>query len=288
MMRSRAISILLSCLLAALFLTLPAAARAGVTVTVDDPLEAAESVPDLGRTTMTIGDDAVLSVRTQVVARPPAGWGGCVPLPVGVCYPITMSVSWYFDLVEGGSPPDGGAEASVVATPNGSATTWRARLWSARKEGWVDVAVPTGSTDLEGVSWSLPASAIGLPPKVPTTATGSSPAASVRIVSRYQPFSSDGAALELRDQAGPFVLPLGSLPGAVTGPVVSAECTAATARVAKLDARIAKLEKVARGRSTATRRTSARGELRRLRPQRARARAVKLRACARASQPRSR
>lgn len=281
-MRLRALTILLSCLTALCVALLPTAAPAAVTVTADDPLDAAKGVPDLGRTTITIGEDAVLSVQTLVVASPPVGWTDCVQLSAGGCWPTRMSVSWYFDLVEGGSPVDGGAEASVVATPDGLTTRWSARLWVGRGNRlWKEVAVPAGSVDPDGLRWSLPARALGLPPKVPTTATSTSPAASVRVVSRSTPFSQDAQAPEQRDQAGPFVLPLASLPGAVKAPVITAACTTATARLAKLDARIAKLEKVARGRSGTARRTSARDELKRVRPQRASARTVKSRACAR-------
>lgn len=294
-------------LVTALLLVAPASAGAAVTVTAEEPFEETPFVPDLGATTATVADDGTLTVRTRIVARPPAGWGGCVPLPSGLCVPARITVTWLLDWQSGGSVADDGADAKVVATPAQATTTWQALRWDATGAQWRAATVPAATTDIGGATWSLAPAQLG----IPATAT-----VSMRIASRFHVVGDDGLPVDTADDAGPLTIPLGGLspdagaapvapsapssgPGPVTlgpdtgsgAPAVSAKtpaCIAAEKRVRTIAARIRKLEAIVRGRGTATRRTVARNELRRLRPRHSTARKLKRRACAPASQPRGR
>jgi hypothetical protein len=299
-MMRRGIAILLGGLgIVAACVGLPAApAQAAVTVSIEDPLEGTPFVPDLGRTSLSLGEQSMLVAETLIVARPPAGWGGCVPLPTGICLPAQMSVSWYFDDGPDGSPAQYGADAKVVATPAQETTTWQSLRWDRSDQHWVAGAVPAGATDISGVRWSILASELGLAPNATV---------SVRVVARFRATGANGEVVETRDESGPFALPLGGLapapaPAAALAPAspsrpdatevqgtrVSAACRAARLRVTRLERRIAAARKVARGRGAAARRRTARDKLRRLRPQRAKARTHERHACARTSQPHSR
>jgi hypothetical protein len=304
--------ILLGAVLAAACLALPASASAVMNGIVEDPLEGTAFVPDLGRTSIALTPDGQLVVETRIVARPPAGWGGCVPLPSGTCLPAQMSVSWLFDNQPDGSPTEGGADAKVVATPAQGVTTWQSLRWDRGGGRWIAGIVPAGATDITGARWSLDALELGLRPTGASSPTaGSSPStastATMRIVSRFRALGEDGVPVETSDEAGPLTFSLDGLApsaaapatpqsdaarrGTAARPHVSAVCRTARQRLTTLDRRIAKLRRIAttraRGRDAAARRVSARGELRRLRPQRAKARAHERHACARASQPRS-
>ncbi|MDO8209004.1 hypothetical protein [Conexibacter sp. CPCC 206217] len=303
---------------ACLALVLPVAgATAAVTATIEDPLEAAAFVPDLGRTTVALGDDTTLAVATAIVARPPAGWGGCVPLPAGTCLPAQMSVSWLFDHSPGGSPQESGADAKVVAIPAGGTTTWQSARWDRYNARWTIGTVPVGGTDISGVRWSLRASELGMPP----AGAGTTASANVRVVASFRALGEDGTPIEAYDEAGPLVLPLGGLPpvpaAGVDGPVPdaglppsapsapaptapaqqsrpgsatptaatrsAAACSLARGRVTQLERRIAQLRRVVRHGAVAAHRRAARRSLQRLRPQRAKARVRARSACARAA-----
>jgi len=294
-------------LLLALAAAAPATAQAAVTVTAEEPFEETPLVPDLGATTATVADDGTLSVRTRIVARPPAGWGGCVPLPSGLCVPARITVSWLLDWQSGGSPAEQGADAKVVATPTQGATAWEALRWDGALARWSAATLTAAATDIGGASWSLQPAQL----KIPASAT-----IALRIASRFHVVGDDGVPVDAADDAGPVTIPLGgfvadgasapaaappraSPPPAAPLPVVTPQsgtakrtpaCLAASRRLRRLDRRLLRLERaaVARGRGAAARRRAARDELRRLRPRHAAARSAKRRACAPASQPRGR
>ena len=116
-MGRRRLPLLACCALLALLTLAPAQAAAAtstVTATLSDPLEGLPYVADLGETVVTVRADAVLMVRTNVVARPPAGWGGCITLTSGLCMPVEMSVTWSLDDRPGGDPA-GGADSRFLA-----------------------------------------------------------------------------------------------------------------------------------------------------------------------------
>jgi len=270
-------------------------------VTLTDPLEGQPQVPDLGTMTASMRADDVLEVRTQVVARPPAGWGGCVPLASGLCLQADMSVTWLLDTRLGGSPADGGADSKVVATPAWGKTTWSFHSWNAGTARWMDALVPPpGATDVGGVTWSIPLPWVGLRLGETTGSLG------LRAVSRVVPVDSLGQALTpVVDETATLLVPLvatasapasvapppgaPSTPGLGTDPTwlkaQAAACTRAKTRVARLDRRVRRAARAARQRGPAARRRAARRELRRLRVQRNAALAGKRRACAKASQP---
>lgn len=282
-----------------------ATADAAVTVTAEEPYEETPYVPDLGATTATVGDDGALTVRTRIVARPPAGWGGCMPLPSGLCVPAQTTVAWLLDWQAGGSTiaADAGSDAKIVATPLPASTAWQALRWDAALQRWSAATVPAATTDIGGATWSLTPSQLG----IPATAT-----VQLRIAARFHVVGDDGVAVDTADDAGPLTIPLGGSGSGVAAPSVgapapraapvpapteggapldvklTAACVAATRRARTLAVRLRRLEAIVRGRGTAARRKAARDELRRLRPRRDAARAVKRRACAPASQPRGR
>jgi hypothetical protein len=270
-------------------------------VTLTDPLEGQPQVPDLGTMTASIRADDVLEVRTQVVARPPAGWGGCVPLASGLCLQADMSVTWFLDTRVGGSPADGGADSKVVATPAWGKTTWSFHSWNAGTARWMDALVPPpGVTDAGGVTWSVPLPWVGLRLGQTTGSLG------LRAVSRVVPVDSLGQAqTAIVDETATLLVPLvapesapASVPPPAGAPSIpglgtdtawlkaqAARCTRATARVRQLDRRVRRAARTAKRSGPAARRRAARRELRRLRMQRNAALAVKRRVCAKASQP---
>jgi hypothetical protein len=287
-MGRRRLPLLVCCTLLAL-LTLAAAqapaAQPTVTVTLSDPLEGLPYVADLGETVVTVRADAVLTVRTAVVARPPAGWGGCITLASGLCMPVEMSVVWSLDDRPGGDPADG-ADSRVVATPARDATTWALERWNPESARWRVDEPPAAATDLGGVTWSISLARIGI------AMTRRTPV-SLSIRSRIVPLDPLGRALDpVVDDAGPLAIPFGgeAAPDAGSSPPPTAApvaCVRARARVHALERRIRRTARVARSGGPAARRRAAR-QLRRLRLQRVAARATARRTCARTSQPSSR
>src|SRR5687768_9864961 len=74
---------------------LPAAAHAATSASFDDPVgDTTQYAPDLGATTLTVGDDETFTVDTRIVPRPPAYWGGCAYtvgfFPYQTCVPADM------------------------------------------------------------------------------------------------------------------------------------------------------------------------------------------------------
>ncbi|ADB50431.1 hypothetical protein [Conexibacter woesei] len=283
------------------FVAVPGAGA--TTVVLDEPFEGAPFVADLGRTTVTYGDDQLLAVETAVVARPPAGWGGCIVQLSGICLPAQMTVEWLLDHSIGGDPAAAGADARVVATPSAGRTTWESARWDRYYARWRAGAVPNATTDARGVRWTLPMAELGLV-RTPYFSTTVGPRANVDlfVVSRFSALDAAGLPIGGLDAAGPGLLPFGVLPEALPTPAPGATpppvgdgpverrvaCHRASVRVRRLDRRIRRAAKVAHGRGPAARRRAARGELRRLRAQRSEALAAKRRTCAKASQPPSR
>lgn len=283
-----------------------APAASATTVVLDEPLEGAAFVPDLGRTTATFGEDRVLAVATAIVARPPAGWGGCIVQLSGICLPAQMSVEWLLDNSTGGDPAGFGADAKVVATPSQGQTAWTSARWDRYAARWRAGAVPNATTSHQGASWTLPMAELGLL-QIPYGSTVGGPSANVDllVVSRFSALDAAGLPIDGLDTAGPALLPFGALtlppsspaPGAPgeagpptgDGPVERRlACIRARMHVRRLERRIRRAAKIARGGAPAARRRAARGELRRLRAQRSQALAAKRRTCAKASQPPSR
>jgi len=273
----------------------PVPATAAQTVTIAEPLEAQPFVADLGHVEATAGDDGRLTVRTQIVARPPAGWGGCIALPNGVCVRADMLVTWYLDHRPGGSPMGRGADWKVWARPIWGQTSWMLEEWSDARGHWIgSFQRPLATTDAGGATWSLPLAALRLAPGERLL---------LRASSRFVPLDDAGQPLPpLFDDtetvevplpatvASPPPSPAAPAPDAAPGtlpPAQRAACVRAQARVGALRRRIRRAARAAQ-RGPAARRRAARRELRRLRVKRDAALGVKRRTCAKASQPPSR
>ena len=276
-----------------------APAPAAPSVTIEEPLEAQPFVADLGHVVATAGDDGRLTVRTQIVARPPAGWGGCIPLPSGVCVLADMRVSWFLDFRPGGSPAGQGADVKVTALPIWASTTWVAEEWNETHGRWAaHPQRPVATTDAGGATWSIQLGPLLLAPGARLL---------LRASSRFVPVDDLGQPLEpLYDDTATVEVPLPAVypgapvpPASPTGgpptargdsapqmptPAQLTACNKARARLSTLDRRIRRAAKAAK-RGPAARRRAARRELRRLRSQRDAALSSKRRTCAKASQP---
>lgn len=291
-MRARPIANLLRGLTTAAALVAVAVApapglAAEVTSTFDDPLEGEAFVADLGRTDVTLGDDGVLRVSTRIVARPPAGWGGCVQLPAGICLPARMSVSWLVDRWAGGDPSLLGADTRVVATPSPGQTTWESALWDRYAGRWRAGAVPTATTDATGASWSLPLLELGLGSSPPEPITrGRRERVELSVLSRFSALDGSGQTIEGVDTAGPWPIthltygPALPMPAVGDGPAERRyACAAASRRARRIDSRIRRVTRMARSPGPAAQRRAARAELRRLRAKRLQTEATKRRTC---------
>lgn len=183
------------------FVAVPGAGA--TTVVLDEPFEGAPFVADLGRTTVTYGDDQLLAVETAVVARPPAGWGGCIVQLSGICLPAQMTVEWLLDHSIGGDPAAAGADARVVATPSAGRTTWESARWDRYYARWRAGAVPNATTDARGVRWTLPMAELGLV-RTPYFSTTVGPRANVDlfVVSRFSALDAAGLPIGGLDAAG--------------------------------------------------------------------------------------
>jgi hypothetical protein len=194
---------------------LPGGAAAASSGSFDDPIgDSLEFAPDLGTTTVTIGDDETITVDTRFVARPPAGWGGCAYYVAGICIPADMTLTWYIDhTASSGSLADGGADAKVVAIPRREMTTWEGSRWDAANGKFAAGAPPVASDDANGARWTLRLADLGIPR--PST---------VRIwaVSLYKSYNGLGALFNYEDTAGPGTVsvdgPSASAPTAASGP----------------------------------------------------------------------
>ena len=247
---------------------LPAGAGAASSAAFDDPIEdVTYYAPDLGATTVTVGDDDTVTVDTRIVPRPPAYWGGCAytvgVFPYQTCVPADMNVTWYLDVQSGaGSVADDGADAKVVVIPSRGQTFWESSRWDTANGRFSAGAKPAGTEHADGVRWSLRFADLGI--SRPATAR-------IRIVSLYKSYTGLGTLLNYSDVAGPGTVPI---PGGPGTPGARPSCSRATGKVNRLQRRIRSARKRAAKGSR-----SARRRLARLRSQRKRALRAMKRAC---------
>ena len=260
--KAAVLAIALTCWLA------PSTAGAASSASFDDPVgDTIYFAPDLGATTVTVGDDDIITLDTRIVPRPPAYWGGCGytvgVFPYQTCVPADMNVTWYLDFASGaGSVADGGADAKVTAIPRGGQTFWESARWDTANGRFAAGAKPAGAEDSAGAGWKLNLADLGI--SKPTTAR-------IWVVSLYKSYNGVGTLLNYSDMAGPGSIDVGDV--AAAGSAVDPLCTRATGRVNKLQRRIrAAKRRAAKGSRSARRR------LARLRSQRKRAlKSMKLR-----------
>jgi len=242
-----------------LALVAPAGACAATSGAFDDPVgDSLEFAPDLGTTTVAIGDDETIAVNTRIVPRPPAGWGGCAYYVVGTCIPSNMNVTWYFDYSSTeGSVADGGADAKVVVVPARGQVFWESDRWDSANGRFKAGAQPAAAEDPGGVNWTLHLADLGIPR--PATLR-------VWAVSLYKSYNGLGVLLNYEDTAGPSSVEVEGPPPA---PVVqSAACAKALAKANHLQRAV---RKARRQRPHGRRqRSSLHRRLRRLRAKRAR------------------
>ena len=240
---------------------LPASAGAASSASFDDPVgDMTYFAPDLGTTTVTVGDDDSITVDTRIVPRPPAFWGGCAYMvgtfPYQTCVPADMNVTWYFDFAAGGSVAEEGADAKAVVIPRRGQTFWESSRWDSANGRFSAGAKPAGTEDAGGVRWILYLADLGIPR--PATVR-------VRVVSLYKSYTGLGVLTNYSDTAGPGTL---AVAGAAGAPAAQAapSCTRAARKVNRLQRRIRSARRrAARGNRSARRR------LKRLRAQRRRA-----------------
>ena len=220
-------------------LCLPVEASAAVSGSFDDPIgDTPQYAPDLGATTVTVGDDDSLVVDTRIVPRPPAYWGGCAYTvgfpPFQTCVPANMNVTWYFDYAGGsGSVADGGADAKVVVIPSQGQTFWESSRWDAANGKFSAGAQPAGAEDPGGITWTLRLADLGIPE--PATLR-------VWVVSLYKSYNGVGVLLNYSDTAGPGTLAIpGPPPTGGSGPGRS--CRLAMARASHLQRLVVKAKR---------------------------------------------
>jgi hypothetical protein len=254
--------------IAAVCWVLPATAGASSNASFDDPIgDTTYYAPDLGATTVTVGDDETVTVDTRIVPRPPAYWGGCAYYvgfpPYQTCVPANMNVTWYLDFQSGtGSVADDGADAKVLAVPNRGPTIWESSRWDTANAKFSAGAKPAAAEDAGGARWTLRLADLGIPK--PATVR-------IWVVSLYKSYTGLGTLLEYSDTAGPGTVGVAGAPGA---PAASSSCIQATRRVNRLQRQIRSAK-----RRAATGSRSARRRLARLRSQRKRALRTTKRRC---------
>jgi len=138
---------MLVALIVAFALALPATATAATSGSFDDPIgDSTQYAPDLGATTISVGDDDTIVVDTRIVPQP------------------EMSVTWYLDYSpSSGSDADGGADAKVVAAPSQGQTLWESDRWNAASGEFSAVARPAGAEYGGGATWTLGIGDLGIP-----------------------------------------------------------------------------------------------------------------------------
>jgi len=221
-----------------LALCLPAGSAVGATgASFDDPIgDSAEFAPDLGATTVTVGDDETVSVDTRIVPRPPALWGGCAYSVAGVCIPADMTVTWYLDHTpSSGSVADDGADAKVTVIPRRGQTFWEGARWDGANGKFAAGAQPLGVEDPGGVRWTLRLADLGIPR--PATLR-------VWVVSLYKSYNGLGVLLNYEDRAGPGSVAVPGLPGG-SGSGVTAACKRKAKVVNGIQRRLRKLRRQA-------------------------------------------
>jgi hypothetical protein len=257
--------------IAAVLALLPASAIAAVSGSFDDPIgDTPQYAPDLGATTVTVGDDDSLVVDTRIVPRPPAGWGGCAYTvgfpPFQTCVPANMNVAWYFDYAaNSGSVADGGADAKVVVVPSQGQTFWEGSRWDAANGRFSAGAQPAGAEDPGGVTWVLRLADLG----IPRSAT-----LRIWVVSLYKSYNGLGVLLNYSDAAGPGTVSIpGPPPPSGSGP--GKPCRRAMTKASDLQRLVAKARReVKEGGDSAARR-----KLTKLRAKRKRALRAMVRRC---------
>jgi len=134
-------------LIAVLALALPATAMAATSSSFDDPIgDAVGDAPDLGVTTVSVGEDDTIVVDTRIAPRP------------------EMSVTWYFDYSpSSGSAADGGADAKVVAAFSQGQALWESDRWDAASGKFSAAARPAGAEYGGGATWTLALAGLGIP-----------------------------------------------------------------------------------------------------------------------------
>lgn len=219
----------------ALALALPASAAATVSGSFDDSIgDSTQYAPDLGATTLTIGDDDTIVVDTRIVPQPPAGWGGCAYYVVGTCVPSNMNVTWYFDYSpSSGSVADGGADAKVVVVPSQGQTFWESDRWDAANGKFSSGAQPAGAEDPGGATWTLRLGDLGIPK--PATLR-------VWVVSLYKSYNGLGELRNYSDTAGPGTISVPGAPAAAGG-AESKTCRKAIGKANALQRRIRKAKR---------------------------------------------
>ncbi|MGC1853458.1 MAG: hypothetical protein WA687_13590, partial [Solirubrobacterales bacterium] len=214
-------------------------AGAATSGSFDDPVgDSLEFAPDLGATTVTIGDDETISVDTRITPRPPAFWGGCAYYVVGTCVPADMTVTWYIDHTPGsGSVADDGADAKVVVIPRRGQTFWEGSRWDAANGKFTAGAQPAGSEDSGGARWTLRLADLGIPRP-----------ATLRIwaISLYKSYNGLGVLLNYEDKAGPGTVAVEGPPPVAAGPTVSPACKRKAATVNRLQQRLRGLRRAVR------------------------------------------
>lgn len=215
---------------------MPACARAATTGSFDDPVgDTLEFAPDLGMTTVTVGDDDTLALNTRIVPRPPAFWGGCAYYVVGTCMPADMNVTWYFDYSPtAGSVADGGADAKVLVVPARGQTFWEGSRWDAANGKFSAGAQPAGAEDPGGVAWTLRLADLGIPK--PATLR-------VWAVSTYRSYTGVGTLLEYSDTAGPGTVSIPAPPSAAGEGGSSPACREAIVAANRLQRKIRKAKR---------------------------------------------
>jgi hypothetical protein len=235
----------------------PASAGAAASGSFDDPVgDTTEFAPDLGATTVTVGDDDVLSVNTRIVPRPPAFWGGCAYYVVGTCVPANMNVTWYFDYSPtAGSVADGGADAKVVVVPARGQTFWESARWDAANGRFTAGARPAAAEDAGGVTWSLRLADLGIPE--PATLR-------VWAVSLYRSYNGLGVLFDYSDMAGPGTVSIPVPPGAAGDGGATPACREAIVDANRLQRKLRRAKRaVAKGGGRKARRRLARLRTRR-------------------------
>jgi len=214
-------------------------AGAATSGSFDDEIgDSEEFAPDLGLTTVAIGDDETISVATRFESRPPAFWGGCAYYVVGTCIPADMTVTWYLDHTPGaGSLADGGADAKVVAIPRRGETTWEGSSWDAANGRFSAGAPPVADDDEDDASWTLRLADLGIPR--PATLR-------IWVVSLYKSYTGLGVLLDYEDVAGPGTILVEGAPTAVAPATVSRACRRKARAVNRIQRRLRTLRRRAR------------------------------------------
>lgn len=229
---------MIALMIAALALLSPATAGAATSGGFDDPIgDSPEYAADLGTSTVTVGDDDIISVNTRIVPRPPAGWGGCAyvvgTFPFETCVPSNMNVTWYFDYAPGsGDLAADGADAKALVVPSRGQTFWESDRWDAGSGRYASGAQPAGSEDPGGVVWNLHLADLGIPKP-----------ATVRIwaVSLYKSYNGLGTLLNYTDTAGPGTIAIDG-PAPVSGGTSKA-CTRSLAKANHLQRALRKAKR---------------------------------------------